>query len=245
MKRFLACLLGVAMLASVAEAQVVCLADAIDGDSVLDIDVGGIGAINLWMNIPIGLRIQSMDVALQGSDGTGGPENFQVIGFVPATPLPGGMQRTGRGAIEGNLPGSINDYMYIADDPSLPSATSGYEGTSLDILLDTIWFEGVEATPLNSDLLSIDFDGQTPQYHTVDALPPFPPPGGWEVNGPFEFQQNTDCSELQVNITPEPASLALLAFGSLAALRRRREYSVIPRMVACKHQPKESGATKH
>ncbi len=227
MKRFLACALSVAMLSSVAMAQTVSLSDAADGDGVVDIAVpGGTGTVNLWLNAPVGLSIMGMDAILVGYDNAFGlAENFEVSGFIDAPLLAGKMQRTGRGAVAGALPGNVDGYQYVGDDLNFPAdANSGYAGTGLDVLLDSIIMTGLAETVLGPDYLYFSF-AAAPQYFDVALVdPPGPPPPAWSIGGPFAFGQGTGdgLSPLEINIAPEPASLALLAIGGFAAIRRRR-----------------------
>ncbi len=237
MKRVLTCVLSVAMLASAASAQdmVVFLSDNADGDNTIDLTLvpgpSNLGAIDLWMNVNASTRIIDLDIPLSGYDAgfSSNSVSFGVAGFIDLPALPGLMQRVSRGLGTS----SISDYQYVAQDLNLPiDGNSGYLGTSLDILLDSIVIAGTSSNEF-SGADNVIFGkaslGQAPAA-TLAVFSPFPPPGSWgTIPGVVGMGTGTSVNVMRggfgpllVNVTPEPASLALLAIGGFAALRRRR-----------------------
>ncbi|MFQ5492461.1 MAG: PEP-CTERM sorting domain-containing protein, partial [Phycisphaerae bacterium] len=76
----------------------------------------------------------------------------------------------------------------------------------------------------NSDLVIFAFAPQEPIAFGM-VFTPLPPPGSWSIGQLGSVSMGTgdfNTGGFLVNVTPEPATLGLIALGGLAVIRRRR-----------------------
>lgn len=250
MKRALLCGLGVLICTSGAYGAFTdgigtIWLEAADGSDTVMVGVGETAIINVFMTYEDGgdnwdHTMYGMDAALKTA-GIG----FQAIGFNPGG-VPGPWGSAGdlplhfgdHGPIDQDgdqvpdvapAPGNLNTYQLAWGSDGQPdSNTSGLDAepagsTLTEYLVDTIVIEGL-AVAAETVTFQNAYDSATPAFFDVYFGPP-PPSQTWhnnEVNWTQGVGNELAGTPLFINVTPEPASLALLALGGLAAFRRRR-----------------------
>jgi hypothetical protein len=245
MKRVLLVALSVALFASVANAQgtgTIWLAVPGGGNQV-NMLVSETAVVQLWMEYTSSdpyARLLGVISQLQYRTQNG--VDFEVTGFQASPDLPAGLPgsqlfRASRGILDqdndGNPDtfglGNIDDYQFQGDVNALPaggwSASMGLFGNEGQLLLDTIIIHGVNDTLTLSNRIMFN-QSIFPRY-TEGTLY-----GDGVIKSEdndildVPFGMGTGINKLvpmYVHISvPEPGSLALLAFGGLAAIRRRR-----------------------
>lgn len=111
------------------------------------------------------------------------------------------------------------------------SSITGTPGTDTSMLISALAVEdianldGNESDVQPSDgvsMLEALIGGTSGQYTVVGAAGTKAVTGGSETTVGWTWDSNDDACHVALEIVPEPTSLALLALGGLAALRRRR-----------------------
>jgi len=245
MKRVVLVALSVALFAGVASAQTPqgttsLWIQPVGGGNQINLAVSETAIIQLWMNYSAPAdgneRLMiGMDAQLDHRDVQG--INFEVTGFNPQGPwgVGGTFYRFSRGQIDESPPDNIVDDGYtgvgnvdyyqfqgtvnpIGDPPY--TMQTGLLPNQGDILLDEIIIHGASDSGTVSNRVIFAPDPLTPSWFEAYFYE-----GTYSYFTEYGFDMGTGINKnnpVYVHVTPEPASLALLAFGGLAAIRRRR-----------------------
>ena len=239
MKRVVLVALSVALFAGVASAQTpqgttALWIQPVGGGNQINLAVSETAIIQLWMNYSAPAdgneRLMiGMDAQLDHRDVQG--INFEVTGFNSQGPWPiaGTFFRFSRGQLDeaphDAIPditgvGNVDFYQFQGTvNPPFTNQT-GLPPNLGDILLDEIIIHGVSDSLTVSNRVIFAPDPLAPswfeQYFYEHDPAAF-------IEYGFNLGTGVDKKNpVYVHVTPEPASLALLAFGGLAAIRRRR-----------------------
>jgi hypothetical protein len=246
MKRVLLTALSVVLFASVASAQntggTIWL-EAPGGGDTVNVLVSETAVIQLWMDWTStdSARYHQYGMNAEIEHRSTNGQRFEVVGFNNSPALPTGLNdtffRKSRGLLDDGpghdgIPdvtgkGNLSLYQFQGDVTPLGTGgfdeTQGLDGTEGAILLDEIIIHGT--TDSGSTMDRVIFNAtRPPSYFEGDLYGDnFIAPG--EAAEKF-FSLGTGINKknaLFVHVSvPEPGSLALLAFGGLAAIRRRR-----------------------
>ncbi|MFQ5492462.1 MAG: PEP-CTERM sorting domain-containing protein [Phycisphaerae bacterium] len=201
-----------------------------DGSNKVTMGVSQTAVIQLWASLAGGdpnRPIVNLSVLLKGYAASFGKTlNYEVAGFNDITIPNSGTQRGGRGPnIVSLLPNAhMDEYAYFNEDPSVPlNGTSGIVGTDRSFLMDEIIIHGVaDNTAAGPDLATFAMAPAEP----IGFYMAFDPVGGWSVAQLASVARGTGdflgAGPFLINVTPEPATLGLIALGGLAVIRRRR-----------------------
>ena len=250
MKRVFVCALSLMVFAGIASAQgtgTVWLSGE-GGTGEVTAGVGETALVQVWMSYEgDGTVMYGMDAGLRhngfsqlistwdAQDGTA----FQVVGFNPdGVPGPHGdlafpLTFGNHGPIDQDgdqmldvaaYAGNLNEYFLAWGSDGIPtdmdSGLAGETGTLTSWLMDVIVIEGVAITPEDApDTINFIKKGDAIGPSYIDV---FYSGGSW-LQDETKFDQGVGKANdrLLVNVVPEPATLALIALGGLAAIRRR------------------------
>ncbi|MHC4063302.1 MAG: PEP-CTERM sorting domain-containing protein [Planctomycetota bacterium] len=229
---------AVLVLVDVASAASIWLATG-DGtmNGEMTIAVGGTGLIELWVNFPDaastsppseginGMAVMArMDAILRGAPAGGAVGDPLNIGFAGAInqPLPGGMTLVTRGSTPSPFQsGDLYDYQLLlvaaSDPPWMDPANQGWVADNpATAKLDVLVIEGLTVTtgPDTLGFGAFRFAPEWQEMYIDNGV------GSGIIDHTFS-RLSQPKNGVAVNVTPEPASLALLALGGLAAIRRR------------------------
>jgi hypothetical protein len=240
MKRFAICALGVMVLAGIASAQDATVWLQWQGSTpettMKSLDVSDTAVIQIWMEVhddgnPY-TRLVNVDAILASDNLGGGYPHYDVVAFNDFGPWGGFGRQDPRGFFSNppdpNMPLNLN-YQFIGGDVSMP-----YDGiVAGTYLLDEIVVHGTTQTQVgpcppcdlpNADRILFGALAQAPGGFLWYGTPS----SGGEtaasilaLTGVNKFGTGNDLP-LHLVVTPEPASLSLLALGGFAAIRRRR-----------------------
>jgi len=198
-----------------------------DGGDQVDVQVSETAVIQLWLSVEPGVTLISVSAVLLGYDQQFGADHaFEVQGFNDITIANSLLQRTSRGSVEDDIPhGVINDYQYVGSDNNLPfGASSGLPGPRT-VLLDEIIIHGIIPQSMllpTTNPVNFPFPDGHPSAFQLN-FSPFPPPGQWTaVDATLALGTGHFSNRLSINVVPEPAGLAMLAYGAVIFGRRKR-----------------------
>jgi len=198
----------------------------------------GDGVEHTMYGMDAGLRHNKFSQLIADWDNQDGV-GFQVVGFNPDgvpgphgdNPFPlhfgnhGPIDQDGDQMLdEAAFAGNLNKYFLAwgsdGDPASNDSGLDAEEGTLTNWLMDVIVIEGVEETPEDApDTINFIKKGDAIGPSYIDV---FYSVGSWlQEETKFEQGVGKANDRLLVNVVPEPAALALLLIGGLAAIRRR------------------------
>jgi hypothetical protein len=239
MKRVVLFALSVALFASVASAQTVpgtaeVWIQPVGGGNQIDILESETAIIQLWMNYTAPADgeerlMLGMDAQLDHRDAQG--INFEVVGFNTQGPwgINGTFFTKSRGQLDeapfDDVPdytgvGNLDWYQYQGTVTPPYSNQTGLPPNLGAILLDEIIIHGVTDSGTISNRVIFATGLKAPSWFEGTFYE--------GVASPLEYPFNlgtgiNKANPVYVHVSvPEPASLALLAFGGLAAIRRRR-----------------------
>ena len=244
MKRVVLAVMSVALLAGVASAQPVIdpgsatvWIQAPGGGNTINLIISETGVIQLWMDYTAPVTesvtrlMTGMDAGLQQLPAPP-DEDIEVVGFNDYGPwgIGGTLYRFSRGILDESphdgIPditgvGNINWYMFIGNVNPPYTMSTGLLPNGGQLLLDEIIIHGVNDTFSTKNRVYFTSGGKAPSWFETTYY-------GDVSQGSVEhgFVLGTGVNKknpVYVHVSvPEPGTLALLAFGGLAAIRRRR-----------------------
>ena len=245
MKRVLLVALSVALFASIANAGTGTIwLQAPGGEDTINLLVSETAVIQLWMTYATDAsRYRNVGVLAELEHRITNGQNFEAVGFNNSPMMPAGLGGTfflkSRGILDqapfDGVPdilgvGNLSWYQFQGDVTALPTggwdATQGLDGSGAEatgLLLDEIIIHGITDGGTSRDRVVFNAT-RPPSFFEGD----FYGDGLIDPGTPVEifFAMGTGINKknaLFVHVSiPEPGSLALLAFGGLAAIRRRR-----------------------
>lgn len=230
MKRFLVCAVAVMLLAGGAYAQnpAKVWLQAPDGSNKVCVAPSETAVVELWLEIYTGFELINMDANVLGAPAGGTPAetaNFDVYGYNDQSPFSNPDMAMSRASDP--VPGAdMDSYSIVWSDENYPLHVGMGAGAGL-YKIDEIIVHGVTQEVIDCP--------ETPDKTTCSwmSFARFAQaPGGFKIftsygYGPYTSQVALDLgtgafgAPMFVCVTPEPASLALLALGGLVAIRRR------------------------
>ncbi|MHC4090715.1 MAG: PEP-CTERM sorting domain-containing protein [Planctomycetota bacterium] len=238
MTRIACSVAAVLLLANVAGAASIWLATS-DGtmNGEMTLAVGGTGLVELWVNFTDDASTSppsegvngkavmvGMDAIIRGAPAGGAVGDPLHIGFAGAIDqgLPGGMTLFGRGSNPSPFQtGDLYDYQLLLEAagnlPWMDPVNQGWvAGNPPTAKLDVIIIEALSVTTLGPDNLGFAGGAIAPEWQEAYIYNGI---GSAIIDHTFS-RLSLPKNGVKVTV-PEPASLALLALGGLAAIRRR------------------------